>query len=91
MQNTLNNINRNYKIQRLDKGNLDLFMMNTNKETVVKTYTNDIIGKLDNLAAQISKPEFLKRVGPLEWNKISSLVNEAKYDARRLRNASYVR
>lgn len=91
MKNTLNNSNNNYKFNGIYESNLDRFMMNSKNDIVVTTHTNSIIGKLEDLAIQISKPEFLKMVGPLQRNKISSLVNEAKYDARRLRNASYAR
>lgn len=91
MQNTLNNSNSNHKFNGINESNLDRFIMNSQHDIVVTTHTNSIIGKLEDLAAQISKPEFLKMVGPLQRNKITALVNEAKYDARRLRNASYGR
>lgn len=91
MQNTLNNSNSNHKFNGINESNLDRFIMNSKNDIVVTTFTNNIIGKLEDLSAQISKVEFLKRVGPLERNKISSLVNEMKYDARKLRNASCVR
>jgi hypothetical protein len=91
MKNTLNYSNNNYKSNGIYESNLDRFIMNSKNDIVVTTHTNNIIGKLEDLAIQISKPEFLKMVGPLQRNKISSLVNEAKYDARRLRNSSYAR
>lgn len=91
MQNTLNNSNRNHKFNGITETNLDMSIMNSKNDMLVYKFTNSLIGKLDDLAAQISKSEFLKRVGPLERNKISSLVNEMKYDARKFRNTGYIR